>query len=130
LGAALAFNSSSNAEDLIPEMHDAAARVTTFEVTHASRTTSIDGRDIVEGDVIGLRDDVLVTNGGSSEDAVLTMLKGAYVSQEIVTVFTGPNISSESSEGLLARINSEMPQLGVEVHTGGPDLYDYLVTLE
>jgi uncharacterized protein len=58
------------------------------------------------------------------------MLKGAYVSQEIVTVFTGPNITSEISEGLLARINSEMPQLGVEVHTGGPDLYDYLVTLE
>jgi DAK2 domain fusion protein YloV len=130
LGAALAFNSSNLAEDLIPNMQDAAARVTTFEVTHASRTTSIDGRDIVEGDVIGLRDDVLVTNGGSSEDAVLTMLKGAYVSQEIVTVFTGPNVSSETSEALLARINSEMPQLGVEVHTGGPDLYDYLVTLE
>ncbi len=130
LGAALAFNSSNTAENLIPEMQDAAARVTTFEVTHASRTTSIDGRDITEGDVIGLRDDVLVTSGGSSEDAVLTMLKGAYVSQEIVTVFTGPNTSSETSEALLARINSEMPQLGVEVHTGGPDLYDYLVTLE
>ncbi len=111
-------------------MQDAAARVTTFEVTHASRTTSVDGRDITEGDVIGLRDDVLVTSGGSSEDAVLTMLKGAYVNQEIVTIFTGPNIASETSEALLARINSEMPQLGVEVHTGGPDLYDYLVTLE
>ena len=130
LGAALAFNANTKAEELIPDMQDAAARVTTFEVTYASRTTSIDGREITEGDVIGLRDDVLVTNGGSSEDAVLTMLKGAYVNQEIVTVFTGPNISSEQSEALIARINSELPQLGVEAHTGGPDLYDYLVTLE
>lgn len=130
MGAALAFNANSSAEELAPEMQEGANRVTTFEVTRASRTANIDGRDIKEGEIIGLRDDVLVYNGGSPEDAVLEMLKGSYSAQEIVGVFTGPSVESERLDGLVSRINTELPQLEVETHAGGPDLYDYLVTFE
>ncbi len=127
IGAAFAFNKESLAQELLPEMTDAANRVITFEVTRASRNVSLDGRDIKENDVIGLRDDVLVSVAASPEDSVLAMLKGAYTNQEMVTVFTGP---STNGEVLKTRINNELPQLEVQVMAGGPDLYDYLVTLE
>ncbi|HWG84647.1 MAG TPA: kinase, partial [Deinococcales bacterium] len=99
-------------------------------VTRASRDASVDGHDVRGGDVIGLRDDVLVITGGSPEDAVVRMLKDAYAGQEIATIFTGPNASEEATNSLLERLQAELPQVEPEVHPGGPDLYDYLVTLE
>ncbi|WP_027480843.1 DAK2 domain-containing protein [Deinococcus pimensis] len=130
VGAALNFTPDTPAADLLPAMQEAAARVTTLEVTRASRSTSIGDLDITEGDVIGLRDDELVHAGGTPEDAVLAMLAAAWADQEIVTVFTGPNVTDEQAEGLAARVAEAHPDAEVETHAGGPDLYDYLVTIE
>ncbi|WP_019012181.1 DAK2 domain-containing protein [Deinococcus aquatilis] len=135
VGAALAFNAESDAESLKADMTESAARVTTFEVTRASRTTNIttkDGRTlaIAEGDVIGLQDDELVQAGGSPEDSVLEMLNRGYSGQEVITVFGGPQKTLEDLEALSARIEKEFPMAELEAHAGGPDLYDYLVTIE
>jgi DAK2 domain fusion protein YloV len=135
IGAALAFSPQVPAEELREAMTEAAGAVTTFEVTRASRTTNIttkQGRtlDIKEGDVIGLQDDELVDAGGAPEDSVLTMLGRAYRGQEIVTVFGGPQKTLDDLAALAARIRQEFPMVEVEAHPGGPDLYDYLVTLE
>ncbi len=135
IGAALAFSPQVPAEDLREAMTEAAGAVTTFEVTRASRTTNITTRqgrtlDIKEGDVIGLQDDELVDAGGTPEGSVLTMLGRAYRGQEIVTVFGGPQKTAEDLDALAASIRKEFPMVEVEAHPGGPDLYDYLVTLE
>lgn len=135
IGAALAFQPDADAERLKAEMAEAAARVTTFEVTRASRTTNITTKDgvtldIAEGDVIGLKDDELVQAGGTPEDSVLEMLNRNYAGQEIITVFGGPQKTQEDLDALAARIGQEFPMAEVEAHLGGPDLYDYLVTLE
>lgn len=135
VGAALAFNAESDAESLKADMTESAARVTTFEVTRASRTTNIttkDGRTlaIAEGDVIGLQDDELVQAGGSPEDSVLEMLNRGYSGQEVITVFGGPQKTLEDLEALSGRIEKEFPMAELEAHAGGPDLYDYLVTIE
>ena len=135
LGAALAFNPDTEAEELREAMTGASQAVTTFEVTRASRTTNIttkDGRtlDIREGDVIGLQDDELVQAGGTPEESVLEMLGRGYDGQEIVTLFGGPQKTEADLEALAGRIGEAFPDVEVEVHPGGPDLYDYLVTLE
>ncbi|WP_034387863.1 DAK2 domain-containing protein [Deinococcus sp. YIM 77859] len=135
IGAALAFQPDADAESLKAEMEAAAARVTTFEVTRASRTTTVTTKEgttleIAEGDVIGLKDDELVQAGGTPEGSVLEMLNRSYAGQEIVTVFGGPQKTQEDLDALAARIAKEFPMVEVEAHLGGPDLYDYLVTLE
>ncbi|ADV67306.1 DAK2 domain-containing protein [Deinococcus maricopensis] len=134
IGAALNFQADANADELLSVMQDASSAVTTFEVTRASRTTSIDTPagtlNIHDGDVIGLRDDELVHAGGTPEDAVVSMLQQAYAGQEIITVFSGPRTEGEASDALVTRLQEAFPNAEVEAHTGGPDLYDYLVTLE
>lgn len=135
IGAALNFSADVPAADLVDAMTDAARAVTTFEVTRASRTTNItvkDGRtlDIAEGDVIGLIDDELTQSGGTPEQSVLEMLNRHYAGQEIVTVFSGPQKTQEDLDALSASIRAAFPMVEVEAHAGGPDLYDYLVTLE
>ncbi|GAA0518349.1 DAK2 domain-containing protein [Deinococcus depolymerans] len=135
IGAALNFSADVPAADLVDGMTDAARAVTTFEVTRASRTTNItvkDGRtlDIAEGDVIGLMDDELVQSGGTPEESVMEMLNRHFSGQEIVTVFSGPQKTQEDLDALSAKISAAFPMVEVEAHAGGPDLYDYLVTLE
>ena len=135
MGAALAFNQDEDAAELAVSMQQAAQAVTTFEVTRASRTTSLqtgDGRtlQITDGDVIGLQDDELIHAGGSPEDAVLAMLTHAYAGQEIIAVFSGPNVTAQQQTDVQERLKKEFPMAEVELHTGGPDLYDYLVTVE
>ena len=104
-------------------------------MTHASRTTSLTSKqgkqiEITDGDVIGLMDDDLIHAGGSSEDAVMEMLTAHYAGQEIITVFSGAGVTAEQQQGLSARLAEEFPMAEIESHTGGPDLYDYLVTME
>lgn len=135
IGAALNFSADVPAADLVDAMTEAARAVTTFEVTRASRTTNItvkDGRtlDIAEGDVIGLIDDELTQSGGTPEESVMEMLNRHFSGQEIVTVFSGPQKTQEDLDALSARIRAAFPMVDVEAHAGGPDLYDYLVTLE
>ncbi|ULH15608.1 DAK2 domain-containing protein [Deinococcus sp. KNUC1210] len=135
VGAALAFSQDTDASELTESMQEAAKAVTTFEVTRASRTTSLttkDGRtlEIADGDVIGLQDDELTHAGGSPEDAVLEMLTHSYAGQEIITVFTGPNVTPEQQQDVKDRLGKEFQMAEIEVHAGGPDLYDYLVTME
>lgn len=135
IGAALAFQPDTDAQELKDAMTEGAGNVTTFEVTRASRTTNITTKtgqtlDIKEGDVIGLQDDELVQAGGTPEDSVLAMLNGAYAGQEIVTVFGGPQKTQDDLDALAAKISGAFPMVEVEAHAGGPDLYDYLVTLE
>lgn len=135
MGAALAFQPDVPADELKEAMTEAAGAVTTFEVTRASRTTNIttkagDTLAIAEGDVIGLQDDELVQAGGSPEDSVMKMLEGAYNGQEIITVFGGPQKSQADLDALAGRIGEQFASAEVEAHAGGPDLYDYLVTLE
>ncbi|MFT2718394.1 DAK2 domain-containing protein [Deinococcus sp. A31D244] len=135
IGAALNFSADVPAADLVDAMTEAARAVTTFEVTRASRTTNItvkDGRtlDIAEGDVIGLIDDELTQSGGTPEESVMEMLNRHFSGQEIVTVFSGPQKTQEDLDALSTRIRAAFPMVEVEAHAGGPDLYDYLVTLE
>ncbi len=135
IGAALAFSAEQDAAELAASMQEAAGAVTTYEVTRASRTTSLTSKagkqiDIHDGDVIGLMDDDLIHAGGTPEDAVLEMLGEHYSGQEIVTVFSASSVEAARVEALTGRLKEAFPLAEVEAHTGGPDLYDYLVTVE
>ncbi|WP_189642567.1 DAK2 domain-containing protein [Deinococcus piscis] len=135
LGAALSFSPDRPAADLAADMQAGAARVTTFEVTRASRSTAHttpDGHtlNIAEGDVIGLRDDELVHSGGTPEEAVLALVRSRAADAEVVTVFRSVNTPAERLEDLAGQLESEFPMLDIQTFPGGPELYDYLVMVE
>lgn len=135
LGAALSFDAATAADDLKGYMEESARRVTTLEITRASRSTAHtmpDGRQLTinEGDVIALRDDELVHAGGTPEEAVLALVAEQAATAEVVTVFRSVNTSPERLETLVADLESAWPMLDVQGYAGGPELYDYLVTIE
>lgn len=132
LAATVLYQPEAPASDLVGEMAEASSKAITLEVTRASRSVEINGIAVTEGQPIGLRDDKLALAADTPEDALVNLVKLAYVQdqQEILTVFHGPTVEKPTLEDLSERLNRLFPDLSIEVHPGGPDLYDYLSVLE
>ncbi|RIH82636.1 DAK2 domain fusion protein YloV [Meiothermus luteus] len=132
LAASVVYQPEQPAAELLPAMEEAARRAVTLEVTRASRSVEIGGVSVSEGQPIGLRDDRLALAAETPEEALLDMAKLAAQEGdfEILTVFHGPTATKETLEDLRKRLNEALPELTLEIHPGGPDLYDYLAVLE
>jgi len=107
-------------------------RAATLEVTRASRSVEIGGVSVTEGQPIGLRDDKLALAADTPEEALfnLVSLAARENEREILTIFHGATVTKEALEALTDRITQAFPELSIEIHPGGPDLYDYLAVLE
>ncbi len=132
LAATVVYQADIPSSELLPEMGEASRQATTLEVTRASRSVEIGGVSVMEGQPIGLRDDKLALAADTPEDALFNMVQ--LVTQEkeheILTIFHGPTVTKDTLGTLAARISQAFPDLSLEIHPGGPDLYDYLAVLE
>ena len=114
----------------MPGMERAVAGARTLEVTTASRDATIDGIEVREGAYIGLLDTVLTHTADTAEDCLLAMLGEVAAEVDIGSLFFAPAVGEEAAQALAERIGEAHPELELEVHGGGPDLYPYLLFLE
>ena len=134
LAAAVAFDENRPAEALLEEMREAAAHARTLEVTRASRDARVEGvGEVAEGQVIGLLDGKLKLVAERPEEALIELLRlllsegGDY---EVLTLFAGPEVREAELKALEERLLELFPELELELHPGGPELYDYVAVLE
>src|SRR5690606_21964816 len=130
LAAAVAFTEDGDPEAVLEEMREAARDTVTLEVTSASPDARLAGVDVQEGQAIGLAGGVLEVAAASPDEALLQLVTRHGVDRDIATLFHSSSVSEEEVEAVVARIAAALPELEVEVHAGGPDLYPYLVVLE
>ena len=129
--AVLAFNSEASAEENKTDMIHALDNVRAGQVTRAVRSTSINGFDLKEGDLIGLDDKKILSKGDTVEETVLGLLhKLKDNSHEIITLYYGQDVAEEEAEALAARVGEEFPDCDVDFHFGGQPIYYYIVSLE
>jgi uncharacterized protein len=130
LAAAVLFSEDQDAEALMPGMERAVEGARTLEVTTASRDATIDGVEVREGSFIGLLDTVLTHTADTAEDCLLAMLADVVDEVDIGSLFYAPAVGEEAAQALAERIAEAHPDLELDVHGGGPDLYPYLLVLE
>jgi len=132
LAASVLYQPELPSSELLPEMEEASKRAATLEVTRASRSVEIAGVSVTEGQPIGLRDDKLALAADTPEEALFSLvsLAAREDEREILTIFHGPTVAKKTLDALAARIAQTFPDLSIEIHPGGPDLYDYLAVLE
>jgi hypothetical protein len=131
ISALLAFNMQSDLDDNLATMTRALAAIDTGEVTVAVRDAQIDGIEVRTGDVIGLLNDTLTTNGASPEEVVFNLLAQMGASQaEIITVYYGDQIDASAAEALGDRIAATYPDQEVEVIAGGQPHYHFILSTE
>ncbi len=129
--AALAFSPEASAEENKTNMIHALDNVKSGQVTHAVRTTSVNGFSIKEGDIIGLDDKKILAKSGSVDETVLKLLdklKEDY--HEVITLYYGEDVQESDAQALAAKVQEAFPDCDVDFHYGGQPVYFYLLSLE
>ena len=120
-----------DAQVILQAMTDAAANVTTAQITYAARNSDFDGFAINEGDYLALCDGKLMGTDRSL-DVLLERLarmasdKGA----EFITIYAGEGVSDEDAARAAALFETVCPQAEVSTLPGGQPVYYYIVAIE
>ena len=109
----------------------AAEGVVGSEITRAVREVTIGGVHVNEGDYIAITDGRISAVTDNANSAVMEMLASLDMDDyEIITLFVGAEVTDDARVALTELIEDTYPDCECEVHIGGQEVYDYLVSVE
>lgn len=133
ISAIMAYNTDLSVEKNTARMTDAASKVISGSVTYAVRTTTIDGHEISEGDIIAMlngRMAVVDKSILSASQELIRKMIDMQPDDPVVTVIYGENIDESSAEELVSLLTDEYPDAEFIVQRGGQPLYYYYFSIE
>ena len=131
IAAMVAFDHTAEVNTNEKNMNNAVSSVITAEVTHAVRNTRMNGFAVKEGDIIGISDKKIVAVGQSVDDTVVdTICASKKDNIEMVTLYYGEDVSEETANGLLSRLEELFPDMEFAAYFGGQPHYYYMISLE
>jgi fatty acid kinase len=129
LSALVAFDPAQPAEANSEAMAAAAEGVATGAVTVASRDVQLNGVSVRKGTWLGLADGRPVAGGETFDDVAAAVLDRLLAEPRgLLTLLTGEE--PPPLDGLLAQLESEHPELELDVHEGGQPHYPLLLAAE
>lgn len=131
LAALLAINYQADLETNVDVMASAMEDVETGEVTTATRTATINGVEVAEGQIIGLHDGELKVAGEQVEEIVRALLAEMDAEQrEIITLYYGADVGEDDALALAESLQKDWPDQEIEVILGGQPHYHYILSAE
>ena len=123
------FDPEADTEQLVTNMTDAIAAVTSMAVTFAVRDTEIDNTKIRKGQSIGM------INGKIrvvSDDALecLRLMTAEMRDAQFVTVFCGEEINEHIRQDVSDILREKLKGADINVLPGGQPLYDFIISVE
>ncbi len=131
ISAMIAMNPGGSIEENVQLMTEAIERVHTAQITYAARNSEYDGQSITAGDYLALIEDKLVATGKDTTslvDSVAFTL--ASYAPEFITVFSGEDVDPATSDEVLKRLRSAIPEAEFSVVEGGQPVYYFLISAE
>ncbi len=129
--AVINFVYDKGAEENAARMGEEMNKVKSGQVTYAVRDTSIDGKDIKQGNIMGIGDKTIMSVGTDIKDTTLELLAClADESSELISLYYGEEVSEEDANGLAEVLMEKYPNMDVEVHYGGQPIYYYVLSVE
>lgn len=125
------FDQDAEIEENIENMADAIAEVKTGLITYATRDTIINNVTIKKDDFIGLNDETIVV----AEEEKLATVKALIEKivdedDEIITIFSGDDVSVDEVEQLESFIEEQYPHIEAEFHQGDQPIYSFVLMIE
>lgn len=131
LSALLAFNPSAEAHANEKAMTEALQHVKTGQITFAVRDTQIDGLEIEKDDFMGIFESKIVVKNKDKQKATEELLNQMLdEDSEILTIIYGEDVTEEEVNQLSQFVESEFPDVEVEVHNGKQPLYSFIFSIE
>lgn len=105
--------------------------VKTGQITYAVRDTSVGGKEIRQGDYMGIDDTGIVAVGVNMERTVLETVAAMTDDEtELLSIYYGEEIEPEEAEKLRDKIAGRYGNLDIELQSGGQPVYYYLISAE
>lgn len=118
-------------EENTENMEREIGTVKTGQVTYAVRDTTIDDKEIKEGDYMGIGDDGILSVGGQVTDVAFEMISEMMSDDlELISIYYGEEIKEEDAEELKRRVEESFPSCDLELQYGGQPIYYYIVSAE
>ena len=129
--AIINFIPDASAMDNEAAMLDAITMVKTGQVTYAVRDTNIDGKEIHEGNIMGIGDAGIISVGTDINDTTKEMLAELVnEDSELISIYYGTDVSEEDAESFVAEIEELYPDVDIDAHFGGQPIYYYVLAVE
>jgi DAK2 domain fusion protein YloV len=112
-------------------MNEEMKKVKSGQVTYAVRDTSIDGKEIKQGNIMGLDEKKILAVGDEIADTTIELInKLVDDDAELISLYYGADITSETADELADIVMDAYPEVDVEVHYGGQPIYYYVLSVE
>ncbi len=112
-------------------MTEALTAVTTMQITYAARNSDFDGRDIHEGDYLGLYNGGLLDATPDLHQLLAEMAqRTAEAGSEFINIFYGADIAEAQAQDALALFTQRCPGAEINLLSGGQPVYYYLISAE
>lgn len=118
-------------EENTETMTEEIKNVHTGQVTYAVRDTTIDDKEIKQGDFMGIGDKGILSVGSEMQDVALRMIDEMMSDEmELISIYYGSDISEEDAEALKNEVEKKHGGCDIELQYGGQPIYYYTVSVE
>ena len=91
----------------------------------------IDGKEIHNGDIMGINDDGIAAVGKNLTETTLELLSTmADEDSELICLYYGADVTKDDADTLSDAIEDKFPECEVEVNFGGQPIYYYMISVE
>ncbi|MEG2274820.1 MAG: DAK2 domain-containing protein, partial [Clostridia bacterium] len=104
IAAALVFSENVSADENFENMKNAANGVMSAEVTHAVRSTRMNGFTVKDGDIIGIYNKKIVAKSQSIAEATMMTVSKIVAKAEMLTLYYGENVTAEDANLMVERL--------------------------
>lgn len=131
LAALAVFNADHGFDANLADMSKAIDTIQTVELTHAVRDVELNGVCVSSGQTIALLDEELIASGDRLSDVARTAFERIDRDDaELISVFTGEDVSECDTDAMRAILADAYPDAEVEVHDGGQSHYLFIIGIE
>lgn len=131
ISALINYMAGSGVEENLNAMQDGMEFLKAGQVTYAVRDTVIDGKEIKQGNIMGLSDKTIEAVGTQVLSTTVELVQKLMDEDtELVTLYYGSEATEDEANLIAAEIEKIDPDVKVEVHYGGQPIYYYFVSVE
>ena len=131
VSAMISYVPDMSNEENETNMNEAINAVKTGQITYAVRNTTIEGKEIHEGDYMAIGDNGILANGKELKQVFSEMMTSMVDdSSELISIYYGADVNEQDAETFKDIISNAYSSCDVDIQNGGQPVYYYIVSVE
>jgi len=130
ISAMLAYDEEGNPEENYENMRGTVGSTCVAEITHAVRSTRMNGFSVKEGDIIGICNKKIVAKSSAISETAINTIKKIANEKVMVTIYYGEGVTEDDANSLVEKLAGVFEDLEIACYYGGQPHYYYIISAE